>query len=92
MSNEGDAVRTEGMDELFTHLRKQDEEIQAIRADIAFLVEINRNLKGLAEFVKKWGGRLNRVAIWLAKIGLPLIALWQFCRDPIVEWLKRVFH
>lgn len=88
MTDDASVTRDESKDDIFSHLRRQDVKIDAIRADIAFLVDINRNLKGLSELIKRWGGRLHRITVWIAKIGVPLIAFWQFVKDPVIEWFK----
>ena len=106
MINEDEAVRDDGKDELFKHLRAQDvviaensahlnARLDKLCTDVAFLVEINNNLKGLAEFIKRWGGRISAVMRWIMRMGArlaPLVAIYGFFRDPINAWLKRIFQ
>lgn len=100
MNDEGDAVRTTGMDEIFVHLRKQDAAILALtqRFDtqdekLSFIVSINENLAGFSEFCSRWGRRFSRAMKFIATIIAPIVATWftlhELCKDQ--PWFKRWF-
>lgn len=77
------------MDAVFSHLRKQDEAIAAIRSDIEFVVFVSKNLEGFSNFCARWGQRLNKFLKWLALVGPGLIALWQMFGDAIKAFFVR---
>lgn len=98
MNDEGDAVRTTGMDEVFVHLRKQDAAILALtqRFDtqdekLSFIVSINENLAGFSEFCSRWGKRFNRMLKWTATVVAPIITVYALFKDAIDHLFKRWF-
>jgi hypothetical protein len=82
-----EAVRSESMDQIFTHLRTQDEAIDQLRADLQPAIEIISNLRGFALFCQRWGKRLNTALKWLAAIGPAIILIRQWA----IEYAKAHF-
>lgn len=92
-------ARTVVTDEIHNHLRKQDEDIAAIReqneamhtelrAELAPVIYVAHNLRGFSEFCSRWGGRISRLLKWLALVGPALTLLWQWLSGPIGEIFK----
>lgn len=81
-------VRSVMPDDVFDHLRKQDEEIAGIRGDIAPIVEVIKKLSGFADFCSRWGRRINIALKWLAAIGPAIVLLWQWFSQPILDMFK----
>lgn len=81
-------VRSAVPDDVFDHLRKQDDAIAELRSDMAPVIEIIEKLDGFADFCQKWGRRINIALKWLAGVGPALILLWQWLSQPISDLFK----
>ena len=87
MENE-DVVRSVVPDDVFDHLRRQDEVLAAIQKDVAPVVEVIKKLDGFANFCSRWGKRINVALKWLAGVGPALVLLWQWLSEPVHQWFK----
>lgn len=81
-------VREPEQDDVFRHLRKQDEEIRVLQDQIKPIVEVIKNLEGFAAFCSRWGRRINLSLKWLAAAGPALVLLWQWLSSPIEALFK----
>lgn len=84
MINEEPMVRSVEQDDIFSHLRKQDENISSLREEMAPALEVINNLRGFSNFCTCWGRRLSIMAKWLATVGPGAILAWQW----ITNWSK----
>lgn len=80
--------RSEELNAVFEHLRRQDTAIEQLRIDVSPMIEVINNLAGFAQFCNRWGRRISKFSQVAAVTLIPLITLWQLVKEP----LKQLLH